>query len=539
MADTPDENLAALIAEERSFDNSVLRSSDRQDGDSLPEIAEEPFKQAIVGAHSQAFRKFVADIEPIDISTEAGKRDALDLGWSCESHIVQRLLCFGEQKLARRHWALAKLNDCRTENKGHFTFALAVNPATGQVPARVQRSFSIVGPAEEHVLLLNSILRGKFVGRDWYNYATGVYALKSLASGGKYTAVHELDFWCRPQCVLDLCDYLHKLMVARGWPDAVSSGWTFKSWGDRYVKYLHRCLDLRTLDEQYAWLERGGDQMVAFLRAAEVTVYSSTVQSVPTEDPWGALAAVDCQPAKNLDAAEATLDSFVENADMFAWIGVGNSAQEIDPEKLPRLSDKAKPKPPGKVGLTKEEKKAKAAAEAAKRAAQRESYADDDTAGVGIPPGSTKHTAFWLAPKKGTKPLLYVSGKVWDVAALCAKYGVHVDAKCFEVILCARSAKNKMGNCPAHTSNGHKTASDAAHVLPGFDYDADAASLARDPTADERAKYNAAVAAAVANGAKPAHGGRAKGAPSPDAGRGRGRGRGRGGAPHFGQPAAQ
>eukprot|EP00966_Prymnesium_polylepis_P268050 6192460-Prymnesium_polylepis.1 len=94
-------------------------------------------------------------------------------------------------------------------------------------------------------------------------------------------------------------------------------------------------------------------------------------RSVPTEDPWGALAAADCQPAKNLDAAEQTLDSFVENADMFAWIGVGNSAQEIDPEKLPRLSDKAKPKP-SQVLLTQDEQLAKAAAEAAKRAARRE-----------------------------------------------------------------------------------------------------------------------------------------------------------------------
>lgn len=104
------------------------------------------------------------------------------------------------------------------------------------------------------------------------------------------------------------------------------AGPSSRGWSVRYVKYLNRCLDLRTFDEQYTWLERGGDQMVAFLRVAEVTIYSSTVQSVPTEDPWGALAAADCQPAINLDTAEATLDSFVENADMFSWIGVGNSA---------------------------------------------------------------------------------------------------------------------------------------------------------------------------------------------------------------------
>ena len=35
--------------------------------------------------------------------------------------------------------------------------------------------------------------------------------------------------------------------------------------------------------------------------------------------------------------------------------------------------------------------------------------------------------------------------------------------------------------------------------MPECDYDADAASFARDPKADERAKYNAVVAAAVAD----------------------------------------
>ena len=101
-------------------------------------------------------------------------------------------------------------------------------------------------------------------------------------------------------------------------------------------------------------------------------------------------------------------------------------------------------------------------AEAARRAELRTRREEDGTGG--IEPGSTKHTAFWLSAKSSAKPLLYVSGKIWDVAAFCAHHKIGVNAKCFEVLLCARAGKNKLGNCPSPSASGHKGASDAAHV---------------------------------------------------------------------------
>eukprot|EP00966_Prymnesium_polylepis_P005538 127006-Prymnesium_polylepis.1 len=78
-----------------------------------------------------------------------------------------------------------------------------------------------------------------------------------------------------------------------------------------------------------------------------------------------------------------------------------------------------------------------------------------------------------------------------------------------------------MDNRPAISSSGHKGPSDAAHVLHGFEYDSDVALFARDPTADERAKYSAHLTSAVGDVASP----RARAE-----GRGRGRGDWRGAA---------
>ena len=532
-ADTPEGNLSALIDEERLLSGGPGSDpSARADADALPAIAEEPFRQAILGASSLHFRKFAEEMLSIDISTEQGKRDAVDLGFASKSNIVQRLLCYGEQKIARRHWALAKLHDSRSAIGAHFTFGLSVDPALGTVPGRLQRSYAFTGLAGEHTLLLNALLRAKLLGTDFYNAATGIYALKAAKKGSKYDHIPEADFWCRPQCVTDFCEFLHLLMVARGWADTVNSGFTFKTWGEFYNPFLMRCLDMRTRDEQYNWLERATTQFAAFLRLVEVTITSVTVQSVPTEGDRGAIAPIDCQPAETLRLAVKTLDEYVENADMFGWVGVGASASVIDAEKLPRLSDRAKPPPFQK--LTPAERKAKAAAEAAKRAADREVKAGE---GAGIEPGSTKHTAFWLTPKKSSKPLLVVSGKVWNINAFCAKYGITVDTKCLEVILCARVGKNKMGNCPSHTSSGHKSATDAAHTLSGFDYATDSSAFARDLTKEERTKYLAHVdrASNGANGGlKGGGGGRGRGG-----GRGGGRSNGRGGRQRFGRPATQ
>ena len=96
-------------------------------------------------------------------------------------------------------------------------------------------------------------------------------------------------------------------------------------------------------------------------------------------------------------------------------------------------------------------------------------------------PGTRALHHVWLTPKKA----LLISGKVHDVAKTAQRCQVAVEAKCWPPLLTRQT--NKQACCPEPNKPGHRSPTDAAHVLPGFDLQAHYASdCVREPSAEER-----------------------------------------------------
>eukprot|EP00966_Prymnesium_polylepis_P072147 1675614-Prymnesium_polylepis.1 len=57
---------------------------------------------------------------------------------------------------------------------------------------------------------------------------------------------------------------------------------------------------------------------------------------------------------------------------------------------------------------------------------------------------------------------------VWSIKPLAEKFGTTVNGKCWEKLLSRRQGENVMRDCPCPHLAGHKSMTDAAHVLSGF-----------------------------------------------------------------------
>ena len=144
-------------------------------------------------------------------------------------------------------------------------------------------------------------------------------------------------------------------------------------------------------------------------------------------------------------------------------------------------------------------------------------------------PGAQPQLALWLAPNK----FLFVSGRVWIILAVAAKFGVQVGAKCWPYLLNRRGPKNRAALCPCWGKTGHTSDTDAAHVLPPLDLEECLrdSTLCRLPTEAEYAL--AAKHSDNTLGGVPQARGQRGGAQRGGRGRGRGRSgfRGRRGSP--------
>jgi len=511
----PEEDLEAVLSEQRHFSASSASAgslSSDPTSDSAPTkgiIADDVFQLATT---MEGFRSFSVALSTLDLTTTAGQLAAVDAAFSCGSILTLRLLCYGEKTLARRHTALAALLPCLPILGEYFGRGLSTDPTTGARPDRLL-TYSLASTTGGNDALLRALLAGKFLGHNWYHDVGGVYHFKQQKFGTLYGSVKPEDYWCIPKCVTDFCEHMHLLLVLMGWPNTVEQGFTFKTWGAFYTAHLEQCTRLSNLDEQYRWMEHAHEQFERFLTIASFTVQSVATMPRPTEGVHGALAANDCAPAEAMRRKQANLETYTTHRDEWHWMGAASVAR-VDPEKLPRLSDKSGKSRGGAKANARETARAKREGEP--RDASRKTSSGGDK--------PQDKTARWLTSKTGQDPQLLCSGRVWAIGQLAKAFNTTVDAKCWEVLCSGKS--NPLRDCPCPDRAGHKSATDAAHVLERYERSAAVEQYSRASTPEDRAKGT--------GGKNSGRGGAAR----PKGGESKGKGHSAGGS-HFRQPPAK
>jgi hypothetical protein len=513
LGSTVAESVENILAEDRTFESSDQSTSVRtlQDGTTAGSVDEAPqsLDDDVVRRATllPGFRACHLTVAGLDVTTALGRRQAIEHAFGSGSTLLVRLMCYGERSLAKRHPLLQTLLNCRGDMDlgGYFGYCLTVDVTTGTRPARAE-NWSMAGSTGTEIKLLRAALRMDLLAHDFYHSPGGVYPLKTVMTGTMYNPVHSADFWTRPECVIDYCTYMHTLVVSMGSAATVAAGFTFKTWGGSddsfYIKHLRTASTLLNRTEQFRWLEFADEQMRGFITYASRTLRATIQLARPGEGEFGALVPDDAPPPTLLREKQTKLTQFLDHRDEWGWLGADAKREPVDPGSLPRLSSRRKGDDDGKPETKSErEKRAKKERERKEREKKerkerekrgREHGDDADRPGKSKKPenqpGALKNQAVWLTPKTGAKPELLVSGRVWDVKCLAQKHGTSVGAKCWETICCARLGDNKLALCPCPNATGHKSASDAAHVLTGFNFDEAADSCSRPASAAEKKK---------------------------------------------------
>ena len=514
LGNTVAESVENILSEDRSFGSgsgTTAGSHPAKDDSAVDLGAPQGLDDDVVRRATllAGFRACQQTVSGLDITTALGRRQAIEHAFGSGSTLLVRLLCYGERSLARRHPFLQTMLNCRGDMDmgGYFGYCLSVDPATGARPKRAE-NWSMVGSAGTEVKLLHAALRIDLLAHDFYHLPGGVYPLKTVVTGTIFSPVHEADFWTRPECVIDYCVYMHTLVVSMGSSATVTSGFTFKTWGGSddsfYIKHLRIATTLLNKTEQYRWLDFAHEQMQGFITYASRTMRATIQLARPGEGEFGALVPDDAPPPTLLREKQEKLSQFLDHRDEWGWLGADAKREPVDPGSLPRLSTRRKgdADAPDKSESKKEkqqrttrDKKEREKQEREKR--EREKRERDERGGDGgtakshkpeQKPGVNKSQALWLTPKSSSKPELLVSGRVWDVQCLAKKFGTTVNGKCWEFLCCQKLGANRLTVCPCPDAAGHKTSSDAAHVLKGFDVTDAKDSCSRQATAAEKKK---------------------------------------------------
>ena len=490
-----------------------------------------------------AFRALAHQLQAIDSQTVAGRLDAISLGFSPSVMLAVRQLLAPTKLLAGRHPALARLYEAAPDVGLYLTRLLASDPLTGDVRPRMS-NYSVVGPlgedgqpSAEGTRFLDSLLSLDFVRADWLTSPGGLPAyLAARDSCPTPTVYIRADAYTCPLSVEELCGFIHSIVVGFGGAsiieDTAANGMTFLQWGARYREHLKLVLSLPGEDERRSFLDhcdvifvaslrKLGERLRAAIHAPRPLDYDLEFGPIRMdEEPYTTLAAKEAVIAKVGDLRHEWAGFLPPSGGLaknshgqWPLRSTGCSHASRSDQRGTKVKGKGAHARGGALGEEPE------AAEEPPTTRKRKAPEVDELAGADgaappdMSPGAQPKLALWL-----TKTELFVSGRVWNVTKLAAKFGVQVSAKCWAYLLNRRGPKNRAALCPKWGTTGHTSDSDAAHVLSTLDLQEcllDSA-LCRLPTDEEFAK--AAKHAGAPASPRSARGGD---------GRGRGRERGR------------
>lgn len=444
-------------------------------GEGVGAGAAEPDASAVYRAIAlDPFRRMAAAVLGADPDSKLGRLNAIAAGFSGDCVLSVRMLCEGGRHLSLKHPALARLFDLRSHLAEYFTWCLTAD-STGAIPSRL-RHYSIdgtlgemsggSGPPKPGAPLLAKLLRLELDSIDWLGAPGGLLALKAVRDGGKSSAksTHPDDIYTLPEAVMGIGEFIHQLLVALGASQTVDQGYTFKSWTDLYIRHLECARKLRTRTLRLSHLDRCHEYYLMSLRNVGQDLKAKIFCAQPDQKVIsGPLLTDDDEPIASIKQweanHEASLNLLHDFRGMFSAAPDEEEADSdlLDAWTLPRRSERRG----SSSGGAKDSGRGKSDREGKKR--QRDE-AEDSGAFIPTEPGSAVWAHMWLS---GRSELL-ISGRVWHVTNLAAKFKTTPHSACWPVLLSARVGDNRLAHCEHVGHADHATLTSSAHRLSGF-----------------------------------------------------------------------
>ena len=414
---------------------------------------------------SSAFVDMVNNVSSCDQATATGRRDAIAWGFSGNCILSTRMLLLGEASLARKHHILDKLNQLRMYVPDYLSYTLSLNAETGQVIDSL-RDFRICGKDGTDRKFLENFMQCKFDTIDWYGSfeKPGFLYWKSTLQDRMADALLTVDHWCVPQAIEEMAIFGQMLFTAIGFPerciDEPNQGYSFVRFFTIYVKHLKLAGQFSEVAQQYDWLQSASDQakIALHLISQHVLLVLTSSSDLDTRELAGVIA-YDAAPLLFMRNKEKEVDEVMKLQRTYHILKGSQSTDLRKPSDaftLPRLSDRDKNK--------------------------KRLYEPPDLTSDIKPPPITYKAFVWLQPNKE----LLISGLVWDVAQLAAKYKIQVSAVCWPVLLSRKTDVTRLAVCDNASHADHASLTSPAHVLKNFSRIDDEKLFSRQSTFQER-----------------------------------------------------
>ena len=475
----------------------------------VPAPDEDSILEALTGRKSAAFRTITNLLSTLDTSTAEGRRDILAAAFDGDCVVAVRVLLSTTEMgdaLAKRHSTLAMLNELRMHRLAYFDYLLCLetdpqSASFGTVPHRMLK-YSLA--SEHNVTLLNGLLGLQFDTEDWIAAPHGLMGLKQRRDGALQPIVHDKrDYFCQPQLITELCQFLHVLLTGIGGVATSSSGFTFLTLGAFFSNHLNKATRQTTETQVVNWVIRASNQFQSALTAIRLRLRSIILAARPADVTLKThileFDAACIQPLRNAERlVEEIADRRAEQEALDGAPSGSSSGAAHNSYSLPLLS-KVKSLTPANPGKTKEVDK-----KTLNKRLLEETPAL--TASEGLPHGCLRNSWKLLSGNK----LLIISGKAWDLPKCSRKLGIPLQGPCWPFLLSLCEDKNRLARCDKVNDSKHAAADSEAHK-----WLSKVLALGHDALAEECAKP--ATAAQKANLSN-----------KPDFGQGKGQGRGRG-----------
>ena len=289
---------------------------------------------------SAPFIKVKREVEALNLTTSAGRINALGSGFDGRCPLTVRQLMEGSETLARRDPLLEALRRLRPFIPEYLQYAFTVDPSQGSVPQHLAK-FSL-SPARSECELTARMLRYGVHEVNWVDAPFGLCGMRAWRAAtafAQWEAVNPADHYCQPQLLDELGPFMHTAMVAFGAADVSTEGFTMRAWVARYARHVRRATGLTTVHQQLRWLIRADEWFRASLRLIS-TLWRAAIHSTdPAGTQYAYVLPFDCSMAMWMDGSEKALDER-QQLRSFEWHPLHSidAATARDAYSLPLLS---------------------------------------------------------------------------------------------------------------------------------------------------------------------------------------------------------